>query len=79
MDGQAAGSGGVGPVWHGCVGDGATLTLDVAPAAAQRGGAAHNPVYAAFNPAPAKQHNIGRVARQAAAVAGAHARWKHGE
>jgi hypothetical protein len=58
----------------------ATLTLDVAPTAAQRGGAAHNPVYAAFNcPAPAKQHNIGRVARQASAVAGAHARWKHGE
>jgi hypothetical protein len=49
MDGPAAGSRGVGPVFHGRIGDGATLTLDVAPAAARRGGAASNRVYKAFH------------------------------
>jgi hypothetical protein len=79
MDGQAAGSGGVGPVWHGRVGDGATLTLDVAPVAAQRGGATRNPVFQAFHiPAP-RQQNIGRAAQQAAAAAGGRARGKRGE
>ncbi len=58
-------------MWHGRVGDGATLTLDVAPVAAQRGGSEGNPVYTAFHcPAPAKQHNNGRVAQRAAAAHG---------
>ncbi len=69
MDGQAAGSGGVGPVWHGRVGDGATLTLDVAPVAARRGGATHNHVFQAFHDPVPRQRNIGRSAQQAAAVA----------
>ncbi len=67
---HAPGSGGVGPVWHGRVGDGATLTLDVAPVAAQRGGAARNHVYNAFHTSLPKQKNLGRAAQRAAAAAG---------
>jgi hypothetical protein len=62
MDGPAAGSRGVGPVFHGRIGDGATLTLDVAPAVVRRGGAASNKVYKAFHSKNTK--NIGRTERR---------------
>jgi hypothetical protein len=75
MDKLAGGSGGVGPVYHGREGDGATLALDMAVALrgpAGRGGASANKVYNAFHGAGVGEArpNAGAV-EQAARAAGA--------
>jgi hypothetical protein len=80
MDKLAGGSGGVGPVFHGREGDGATLTLDMAVAVrgpTGRGNANSNPVYKAFHGdgAGRGQRNVGHAARAAAVGGVAAKRW----
>jgi hypothetical protein len=72
MDKLAGGSGGVGPVYHGREGDGATLTLVAVRGPAGRGGASANKVFKAFHgfvEGAARRTNAGAAA-QAAQAAG---------
>jgi hypothetical protein len=80
MDKLAGGSGGVGTVFHGREGDGATLTLDMAVAIvgpAGRGGAESSRVYGAFHGKGAGKvpPNSGRAAQTAGVAALSAARW----